>query len=328
MNTDIQHTQMMMGLILACATAGVMVVALIGHWLGGVWTTVLATAAAMVLTYQPLIGAPVFSNFKTDMLRRILVAAMPFTVTLMLLSLKLVPRWARVVFVVIGPALLLGWVFIHFDVSVPRQELMLHKIAPLAGTIAIVWLLIEPLAVRSPGAAAPIVVTGVTAGIALLLVLSPENQAGLVGPVIPATAGGALLAALVGAMFKWKISFARGPVLLWLTLTGAIFAFMWLDTDSMPIPFLYWIAAALPLAWIPEIGALHRLKPWKRELLRGLLVLVPVVIGMTLAWKQHSKEAAESGDPYGIVLPPHQLPAPSLPSATPIASTIIPPTIT
>jgi hypothetical protein len=291
------------------AALGTMILSLIGRWIGGVWTTLLATLAAFLIGYQPLIGASIFAGFKTDLLRRILIAAVPFTIGLIGLSIKSVPNWARILFALAAPAIMLDFVFLHFDISVPRQDLLIHKILPVAAVIFAAWMLVEPIAARSPGAAAPIVVGAVTGGVAFLLLLSSENQAGQMAPLVQATAGGAVLAAMIASAVRKKISFARGPVLLWFTLTGALFAFMWLDTDQLPAPFLLMIAIAPLLAWIPEIGPLHRWRPWKRESLRFGLVMIPVAIAMVLAFRQHKAEAAASGDEYGFIPPPRSFPA-------------------
>jgi hypothetical protein len=129
---------------------------------------------------------------------------------------------------------------------------------------------------------------------------------------------------MLASLLRKPLNFSRGPVVLWLMLIAALFAFMWFDIEKLPVPYLYWIATAPLVAWIPEIGPIHRQKPWIRETIRLLLVLIPVAVAMALAFQQHKKEAAASGDEYGIVQPP----APILPSQIPIANTIPPPTIT
>jgi hypothetical protein len=98
--------------------------------------------------------------------------------------------------------------------------------------------------------------------------------------MIPATAAGALLA----AMFQRSLSFARGPVLLWLTLIGTIYGFALVD-DSLPFGRLYYLAAIPVLAWVCEIPILHRLKPWKRELIRFVLMAIPMCIVMYLVYR-------------------------------------------
>ena len=330
MNSDIQHTQLILGVAISIAMLGTMFLTLLSRWIGSPWPTLIAILATCLLAYQPLIGASLFAGFKTDLLRRILFAAMPFTLLLILLSFKRVPKFARILLALIGPALMLVWIFIHFDLEVPRQTLFLHKIFPIAAAIFISWSLIEPLGHGSPGAASPIVATAITAGIAFLLMISAENQAGAVAPLIPATAGGALLACIIGSLIRKPVSTARGPLLVWFTLIGCLVAFLWIDTDQLPTKYLLWIAAAIPLAWIPEIGPLHRMKPWRRETLRFALVWMPVIVAITLAFKQHKREAAESGDEYGMIqpAPTGQVAAPKCPSQMPIPKTINPPTIT
>jgi hypothetical protein len=323
-DNSIQHTQQILGMAIIFAMLGTLLFSLLGRWIGGVWTTLLATLAACLLAYQPLIGASVFADFKTDLLRRILIAFIPFAAIAILLSLKKVPWFIRFIFAVAAPGFLRYWIFVHFDLAVPRQTLLIHKILPVSLIAFVAWALIEPIAKRSPGVAAPVIVAASAAGVAFLLMLSNENQAGLMAPIIPATAGGAALAACVASLWGKPLDFSRGPVLIWLTLMAALFAFMWFDTEQLPLPYLYWLAAVPLLAWIPEIGTIHRLKPWKRESLRLLLVLIPVVITVIFAFRQHKKEAAESGDEYGFVQPA----APICPNQMPMPNTINPPMIT
>jgi hypothetical protein len=320
---DIQHTQMLLGAAMVMAALGTLLLALLGRWIGA-WITLLAILAALLICYQPLINASLFAGFKTDLLRRILIGLIPFTLGLLVVSRPNKIAAGRILFALLAPSLLLWWVFAHFDLAVPRQTLLLHKIVPIGLAIFIAWLLIEPLAVKSPGAAAPIVIGAFSGGLAFLLMLSAENQAGLIAPIIPATALGALLAAIAASILKSPITFARGPVLLWLTSIAALFAFLWLDTDQLPTRDLYWTATAPLLAWIPQWKPIHRRNAWQRESLRLLLVLVPVVIAIILAFNQHKKEAAESGDEYGQV----QSPAPMCPSQIPMPNTTMPPTIT
>ncbi len=325
MNTDIQHTQMVLGAAMTIAALGTFFLSLASRWIGGVWATLLAVTVALLLSYQPLINAPLLP-VGTDLLRRILVAVIPFALAVLLLSFKKVPWWARLIFAIVGPAGLLLLIFSHFEPSIARQDFFLYKIGPVALSIFIAWLLVEPLASRSPGAAAPIVIGPVTGGLAFLLMLSAESNAGQLAPIIPATALGALLAAVVAFLIGKPISFARGPILLWLTLISALFAFMWFDTDDMPLRYLYWIATAPLLAWIPELGPIKKLKPWKRESLRLLLVAIPVLVAVTLAFRQHREDAKAAGDEFGCIF--NQSAAPILPSQIPMPNTINPPTMT
>jgi hypothetical protein len=235
---------------------------------------------------------------------------------------------ARVLFALIGPALLLGWVFHDYAIqTVPRQTIYLHQIAPVAVAIFACWLLLESLATRSPGIAAPMAVTMLSTAGTFLLMLSAENNAGLIATPIAGTAGGAAVAAVIAGIFGMKAtSLARGPILLWLTALASLFALLWISSDQLPLQHLYWLAGIPLLAWIPEIGPLHRLKPWKRESIRFILIAIPTAAAMALAFREHQKEAAAAGDPFGMVWP-HPA-APILPSQIPIPNTINPPTIT
>lgn len=330
---------MVLGAAMGLAALGTMIFSILGRWIGGAWTTMFAIVAAFLLVYQPIMNAPLIPGLsaatmtttflaavKSDALRRIIVAAVPFTAVAMLLSLQRIPFLVRLLFALIGPAALLGWVFAHFDVAIPRPEFYTHKILPISLVIFITWLLIEPIAMRSAGSATPIVIGPLTAGLAQLLLLSADSQTGMIAAILPATALGALLAAIIGWFLGKPISFSRGPVIVWLTLIGTLFGFMWLDSEDLPSRYLYWIAAAPVLAWIVELPLLKKRKPWIRETVRLALVAIPVVVAVVLAFKQHNAEQKAAGDEYGFVQP-HSA-APMCPSQIPMPNTIIPPTIT
>jgi hypothetical protein len=293
MGSSFQQTEMTITVTLAVAALGTLILSLAGRWIGGVWTTLLATLAACLFAYKPLLSAPLFGNVQHDLLQRILTASIPFTVCLIGLSFKRISFWFRLLFAVVAPSLLLYWVFLHFDIAMPRWAMLTHEILPVAVAVLIAWLLIEPISVRSPGPAAPMILGFVTGGVAFLLLISQENQAGEFAPLIPATAGGAMIAAIINSFVgKKPLGFARGPVLQWLMLSAALFAFMWFDTDALPVKPLLIIASTLPAAWAAEIGPIHRWKPWKRESLRFLLLAVPVIIAVVLAYQQ-SKQAGD-----------------------------------
>jgi hypothetical protein len=333
-DSDIQHTQTVLGMAILFAMLGTLLLSLVGRWIGGAWTVLLAILLASLVAYQPLCNSPLFGRLATDRQQRILLAAIPFTLLLIGLSFKRIPLLLRVISAIVGPAMMLTWVFYGYDKTVPMMTIFTTRIAPICLSLFVVWLLIEPIAIRTPGAAAPMILGFLGAGCGFLLMLSAENQAGLMGLMVPATAGGATLAAIVAAMFRKQLSAARGPVLLWLTLLASQFAYLWIahSTKEMPLNYLTWLAAVPLLAWIPEIGPIHRIKPWKRETLRFVLLAIPVVITMVAAKKQHDREAAEAGDPFGILwqspqFVPHSA-APMCPRYMPMPKTINPPTIT
>jgi len=167
-----------------------------------------------------------------------------------------------------------------------------------------------------------------------LLMLSAEANAGLISTPISGTAIGAAIAAVISTFIGNKqLSFSRGPVLLWLTILGMMFGFLWISDDRLPLQYLYWLAGIPVLAWVAEIPPIHRLKSWNRESIRVLLMGYPAAVAMILAFKDHQMEAKASGDVYGLIWPAPQDPAPQpaapiLPRYIPIPKTINPPTIT
>jgi hypothetical protein len=326
---DFQKLQAETAVIAAVVT---MLLSLAGRWIGGVWTTLLSIAGCVLFAYQPLVNTTLFSNLKTDRLQMIIVGLIPFVLITIGLSFRKIPLFVHVIFAIIGPALVLGWAYHDYDVSEARMALFLHGIAPISIAIFILWLLLEPIAARSPGFALPMVIAVLAIASTFLLMLSKDQNAGLMSTPVSGTAIGAALAAIAsGFIGKKQLSFTRGPTLLWLTVLGLMFGYLWISDDSMPLKYLYWLAAVPVVAWIPELGPIHRLKPWNREAIRFLVMVIPASIAMTLAFKDHKAEAKASGDEYGLHWPAPHPPypaAPISPSQMPIPNTINPPMIT
>jgi hypothetical protein len=305
-DTSIQHLMMVQFAIGAIAAVATLLFALAGKWFGGIRITLLAITAAILLSFHPLIHANLFSNLTTDRMQKILAALIPFTIVLVCISFRKIPILLHPLIALIGPGLILAWVFHDYAVQdMPREVLYLHRIVPLSLGLLVMWALIEPIAVRSPGPAAPMIITLIAIGSTFLLMLSAEANAGLMSTPVSGTAAGAALAAAIVAMAKSNnLSLSRGPVLLWLTMLGCMFAYLWISDDELPVKYLCWLASVPLLAWIPEIGPIHRLKWWKRESIRLVLVAIPVVMTMALAFREHKQAAAASGDEYGLISSP------------------------
>lgn len=309
-----------------------------GRWIGGAWTTLLAILLCVLLAFHPLIHAELFGNLTTDRMQRSLFALIPFAVLLAGLSLKRVPISVHTLAALIGPVLVLTWAYFGYGMQKGMSPEVLHqhrvmlygqRIVPVSLCVFVLWMLIEPIAVRSAGLAAPMVIALLAIACTFLLMFSAENNAGLMATPVAGSAGGAAMATLVAALIgKKSMSLARGPVLLWLAILGSLFGYLWINTDQLPLKYLSWLATVPLLAWIPEIGPIHRLKVWKRESIRLLLIAIPVVLTMTMAFKEHQREAAAAGDPFGMLLPDSHPAAPMLPSQMPMPNTINPPTIT
>jgi len=73
----------------------------------------------------------------------------------------------------------------------------------------IAWMIIEPIAVRSPGVAAPMLLTAITSGIALLLLLIPAVGSVYPVPGAPVVYFPYLFLAYLGVGATWIITFHR-----------------------------------------------------------------------------------------------------------------------
>ena len=297
----VAHLQAVFAITVAATVVAVAIFAIVGRWSGGVWTILLATSAVTYASYEPLIAMPPLARLATDPVQRTLAAAAVLAVLLAIASIRRVPAFVGTVVAVVAPATLLLWVFWRFNPApFDRSGFILHRIVPAAAMSLVMWLLIEPLAVRLPGTAAATVATALAAGMAALLLLSAEAWSGQMATVTAAAVGGTLLACVVSAATGRPLPISRGPIALWLFLLASLFTFMWVDTDALPVGQLAWVSAAAVTAWLLEIGPPRRWRPWVRAVVRVGIVLLPVAVGVTLAFRQHFREAAESGDPYGM----------------------------
>ena len=104
-----------------------------------------------------------------------------------------------------------------------------------------------------------------------------------------------ILTWLIISLFDSGVNISRGPVWVCVTLmTGAVTHGYFDQPDVLTKPELALLCIAPLLAWIAEIPPINRWKPWRRELLRFVLVVIPIAIAMTMAVIQFRKDSANN----------------------------------
>jgi hypothetical protein len=183
----------------------------------------------------------------------------------------------------------------------------------------VLGLIIEPIAIRTPGVAVPLIIGFLCAGVGGLSLMSTTTMPGQIVAAMGAVVGGAMIAAAVSK----PILFSRGPVFFWLAMIAILWVPALYDVDAIPWHPLLLILGAPLLAWLVEFPAIKRIKAWKRESLRALLLAIPVAIALYLGYQLMKA----NGDGMALNQPAHSA-APMCPSQMPMPNTIIPPTIT
>lgn len=312
---SVQHFGLIVAAALAAVGGGVFLAALLGGWLDAHFrlrpaalaaaVVLLASAAAALLAYRPIAGRWPTSDLANDVVQRMLWAAAAVAVLLAAARLltRRLPTPARVsiavALAIALPAGLLVGSFVPFPApdGMSRAAFLLQQLGPALLATLLPWALTEPIAARSPGAAAPLVGSFVAAGAAAVLLPLPSKHPALLAAVITAAIVGTLVAAWIAALLPRRLAIqpnlAGGPVLLWFAMLAALAAYACLDADTVPWRSSAILAATPAVAWVVEIGPIRRWRPWKRELLRAALLAIPVLLVAIPALVQVSRDAAE-----------------------------------
>jgi hypothetical protein len=251
--------------------------------------TLAGIVAGGLLAYPHFAGKSVTSELASDVSQRALCAAAVVAVGALAVGagfrrLSLAARVAAAILLAIAaPAALLYWSFIPSPTppDLTRIDFLIHQLGPALLAVVVMWGLTEPFAIRSPGVAAPMVATLVAVGSGSVLLTMSAQTPALLSFTVAAAAGGAAVAAIMAALLQRRIAMSPllwgGPVLMWFTLLVAFATADCLDSDSIPMRSLAMLVLAPALGWVVEIGPMRRWRPWKRELLRAVLVAAPVL---------------------------------------------------
>jgi hypothetical protein len=216
----------------------------------------------------------------------------------LLLSLRKVPSWARLVAALVIPAAGVGLAVwpLATKWKIPAEKWTeAWQWGVGSGIVTgLIWLSTEGLASKQKGVA-PLLVTGFfAAGVAGILANIGQLK-GATFAVVPAVA---VLGAFLGGLLSKRPLFDRAPIFVWIATFGILLGYGAENTDEKAPLFLAIIAAAPLLGWVGQMKPVSKWKPWKRELVRGLLVATPIVTVVVLA-SLKSKKAAEASPKGG-----------------------------
>ncbi len=299
----------LIGGTVAALAAGTVVLCVIGgllrqRWAAGAWAVLLALAVAPLVADRPLLGErPQWRSTDpdhADAVQRIILAAAPLAAAAMVLAARAVPWPVRGLLAVAAPVAILYWVVTAYP-GPPLTDWP-HRLAVPAVASLVLWLLVEPLAIRRPtGIAAPWACGVVAAGVGLLNLFSTATSPGWVAVAVGGVIGGAFLVALT----PWGPSFAGGPVAVVASLLACAVMAHRLGGGEVPTWEWLLLLAAPALAWVAELRPVRGWRPWLREPLRMALVAVPVVVAVVPGYRRWQKEqAAETSGPgWSMVVP-------------------------
>jgi hypothetical protein len=166
----------------------------------------------------------------------------------------------------------------------------------LTTALAVVWLSLALLTRKTRGRSIPLAVAFACAGAAVTVMLSGYASGGQMGLPLAAALAGATVASLaLSAPFEGDGLLGLGVVgLFGLLVIGYFFGQLAFGHAAL-------LFFGLLFCWVPELPYLRRLGPRLREILRVVLVGVPVILAVGLAQQKFvadsSRNSPGSGEP-------------------------------
>ncbi len=143
---------------------------------------------------------------------------------------------------------------------------------------------------RRGSAAAAIPLGFFAAGTGLIVLLSGNQNLGLLTLSLALMVLGIFVAALMSSAKTLQ----RGPVIVCIALLTGLLAYGYYDPGVITSTELALLLAGPLLAWIAEAPPMRGWKTWKRELVRAALAGIPIAIAIGLAVVQFKKDYAAS----------------------------------
>lgn len=284
----ISTDQILLGLLLPLAIAAIC--ALFGGFIsrGSSWGATLGLIAGFVLAFKAFLGVWPPREAKEAHLG-LGFAIIAIGIATIVLSGKRVPWLVRGVLVVATPVAVVWYIFKPLPPASSPQPLW-PWLAAAAGFVVITTAATEWIATRSGSPAAALVLGPMAAGTGLLVMLSGNNNLGLLGAGTAVVIFGLFVATLISS----RVSLQRGPALVCATIISALIAWGYFDRGEITPTEMSLLAAAPLIALVAELPPLRRLKPWKNAVIRVTLLSIPIAIAVGLAYVQFKKASAES----------------------------------
>jgi hypothetical protein len=266
------------------------VLALLGQWFFRDirWGPILGLCGGLILAYRGIAGQRLPMP-PIEAPERIVVFGAVLGIVAICASWRKLPWGIRVILAIIAPAAMVWYVFKPIPVaSIPVVQ-MWEWAAVASGIALVVNASTEAIAIRRPGAAAALVLGPLAAGIGAMLLMVGTIKLGWLGAAIALTILGWFAATLIGK----NISLARGPVYVVVTLLAGLLAYDYFESDNITLLQIALLSTAPLLAWIVEVPPMRRWSAWKRELVRMVIVFIPIAFAVGMAVVQFRKDSAE-----------------------------------
>jgi hypothetical protein len=275
------------GLVLPAAIAGVL--ALLGGWFFPEihWGATLGLCGGLVVAYwgiadiwppMPPIEAP----------ERIVVFGAVLGIAAIGASWRKVPWIVRVILAIIAPAAMVWYLFKPIPVESMPVAQMWEWVAVASGIALVINASTEAIAIHRPGPAAALGLGPTAAGIGAILLMVGTIKLGWLGAAIALMVLGWFAASLISK----NISLSRGPVYVVVTLLTGLLTYDYFESGNITVAQAALVSMAPFLAWIVELPPMRKWSAWKRELLRMVIVFIPIGIAVGMAVVQFRKDAA------------------------------------
>ncbi len=278
--------QVLLGLILPAVVAAVLTA--VGWASGkhrGSWGTILGISIGFLLAFYGIMGQwPPLPP--TESPQRIALLAVPLGVLAAILSLPKVHGSLRILLAIAAPAGAVWFMFKALPAASFPPSQMLPWVGGATAVAVAVELIIEPIALKYPSTAPAMILGPLAGGVSVIALLMVSQNLGYLGAAVALMVLGSFFARLLFSPAK----LSRGPVVVVVTLLTAILTYAFFESDEISTTEVILLAGAPLLAWIVELPPIRRIRPWRRELLRMILVTIPIVVAIVLAAIQFQKD--------------------------------------
>lgn len=249
---------------------------------GGHWATGPALAVAFLASYISVQGwRQLLPTSKREWIVHLAVAAGVLGCGAALMRK---PKWLPWL---AGPLLIVAIALLIKPIDNPTHALL--GLWGLCGVVFILWITLEPLAIRRPGASLPLAFWVIFAGVAVIA----EHTGGITFPLYCGALSAACFAAFVISLLNRRFSFQHGATPLLAAIPATVLWFQaWYDYSGVPRVCFWLPLLSIPLLWLGELPVITRRRPWIGVAVRALLAAIPVAIAIVLAIN------TQSSDPY------------------------------
>lgn len=250
------------------------------HFDGGLWATGPALAVAFLASYINVHGWGQFlPTSKREWIVHLAVATGVLGCGAALIRK---PKWVPWL---AGPLLIAAIALLIKPIDNPTHALL--GVGGLCGVVFILWITLEPLAIRRPGASLPLAFWVIFAGVAVIA----EQTGGITFPLYCGALSATCFAAFVTSLLNRRFSFQHGATPLLAAIPATILWLQaWYDYSGVPVACFLLPLLAVPLLWLGELPVITRRRPWIGVAARGLLAAIPVAIAIVLAMNTQTSE--------------------------------------